>query len=60
MLPAVAAHVFDPFFTTKDTEDGTGLGPYISHCILTAHGGTIGVRSEEDFRAVFTLCLPHA
>ncbi|MDD5487933.1 MAG: ATP-binding protein [Candidatus Omnitrophica bacterium] len=39
------AHLFDPFFTTKD--NGTGLGLFVTHQIITANGGKISVSSEE-------------
>ena len=54
----VQARIFDPFFTTKDIGEGTGLGLYISHGIITAHGGTVEVESREDEGTTFTICLP--
>lgn len=35
--------VFDPFFTTKAVGDGTGLGLWVCHQLVTAAGGTIEI-----------------
>jgi signal transduction histidine kinase len=48
--------IFLPFFTTK--EKGTGLGLAICQRIVTAHQGTIGVRSVPQGGAEFTISLP--
>ncbi|HEY8209015.1 MAG TPA: PAS domain S-box protein [Myxococcaceae bacterium] len=37
---------------------GLGLGLYISRRVVDAHGGTIGVRSEEGKGAIFEVILP--
>ena len=52
------AQVFEPFYTTKDADGGTGLGLSISQRIVTDHGGTLTVESEEGMGAEFTLRLP--
>lgn len=39
---------FDPFYTTKDVGEGTGLGLYVTHRIVTECGGTIQLHSEPD------------
>jgi two-component system sensor histidine kinase HydH len=49
-------HIFVPFYTTK--EKGTGLGLAICQRIVTAHGGTIGLRSAPGEGAAFVLSLP--
>lgn len=50
--------VFDPFFTTKESGRGTGLGLSISYGIVTAHRGTLRVRSEPGLGATFSIAIP--
>ena len=50
--------IFDPFYSTKPTGKGTGLGLSICHGIITAHGGTIHVVSEEGKGSTFVITLP--
>ncbi|HXC62681.1 MAG TPA: ATP-binding protein [Nitrospiria bacterium] len=50
--------IFTPFFTTKDPGRGTGLGLNIVHKIITNHGGSISVESEEGQGAAFIVRLP--
>jgi len=50
-------HVFDPFFTTKDVGKGSGLGLFIVHDIVEAHGGIIQVNSQVGQGTTFTLWL---
>lgn len=51
-------HIFDPFFTTKDLGDGAGLGLSVVHGIVTAHGGTVGVKSAPGKGSCFEVRFP--
>jgi PAS domain S-box-containing protein len=53
------ARIFEPFFSTK-MEKGTGLGLWVSHGIVQAHGGTLKVRSRSGQGTTFTITLPVA
>jgi PAS domain S-box-containing protein len=46
MAPEEVARAFDPFFTTKPVGVGTGLGLYVCHGIIVAHGGEVHIESE--------------
>jgi signal transduction histidine kinase len=50
--------IFDPFFTTKDIGKGTGLGLAIANEVVTLHGGSLTVRSDEGRGASFIIALP--
>ncbi len=52
--------LFTPFFTTKDPGKGTGLGLNIVHTIITNHGGSISVKSEENQGSTFIVKFPLA
>lgn len=54
----VMSKIFDPFFTTKEVGKGTGLGLSISFGIVKDHGGTIHVKSKEDYGTTFSIVLP--
>ena len=50
--------VFEPFVTTKQAGKGVGLGLSVVYGIVTQHGGTVQLESEEGKGATFILALP--
>lgn len=58
MKEDLISKIFLPFFTTKDVNQGTGLGLSVVHGIVTSHGGTISVESEEGRGTAFEIALP--
>jgi signal transduction histidine kinase len=50
-------HLFEAYFTTKGST-GTGVGLFLSHQVIKAHGGTIEVQSEEGKGTEFIVRLP--
>lgn len=61
IAPEVRSKIFDPLFSTKG-DLGTGLGLWVTHQIVTKHGGTIRMRSrsggEKKTGTVFSLTFP--
>ncbi len=56
--------IFEPFYQVSDSDQqvhrGTGLGLTLVRWIVEAHGGKIGVHSEEGSGTTFTIRLPIA
>jgi len=57
---ALLKRIYEPFFTTKPVGQGTGLGLFISHRIVSDMGGTIQVRSQPERGTLFTVRIPRA
>ena len=58
MDESTQARIFLPFFTSKDVGQGTGLGLPVVHGIVTAHGGSIRIRSSPRNGSRFEVTLP--
>ncbi|MDZ8110712.1 MAG: hybrid sensor histidine kinase/response regulator [Nostoc sp. DedQUE12a] len=54
------AILFERFRQGKHQRSGSGLGLYLSRCIIEAHQGTIDVISEPGLGSTFTIRLPVA
>lgn len=56
---AAQAGLFQPYVRegSGKVSEGLGLGLYIAHCIVSAHGGTIDVRSDVQ-NTCFSVRLP--
>lgn len=54
--PEEREKIFSAFHTTKP--EGTGLGLAVAKDIVTAHGGSIGFRSQPDRGTTFVIDLP--
>lgn len=58
IAPGEMSRVFDPFFTTKQPNEGTGLGLFICHSVVTKHKGRIEVDSRKGQGSTFRVSLP--
>lgn len=55
----ILPRIFDPFFTSKEAGKGTGLGLFVSHAIVKAHGGSLAAGNGlGGMAAVFTIRIP--
>ena len=54
--PENMKRIFDPFFTTK--VNGTGLGLPLVKRTVNAHGGVVGIRSENGGGATLAITMP--
>ena len=53
--PEHTTQIFEPLYTTKP--GGTGLGLYIVHEVVAAHGGQVAVQSTVGAGTTFTITL---
>lgn len=53
-------HVFDRYWSGRTKRGGAGLGLAIAKGIVSAHGGTLGVESQQGAGAEFSFTLPLA
>lgn len=55
---AALPRIFDPFYSTKPVGEGTGLGLFVVHEIVTRHGGSVSVDSEPGAGCRFRVHIP--
>ena len=56
IAPELCGRIFQPYFTTKT--HGTGLGLFVTHKLVTGHGGTVEFTSEIGAGTTFFVRLP--
>ena len=59
--PEMEEKIFDPYFSTKHKSKlhkGTGLGLFIAHQNIQAHGGTIEINRDYTKGASFKISIP--
>ena len=55
---SVRENMLEPFVTTKEEGRGVGLGLSMVYGIVTQHGGSIEIQSEENRGTTFVVSLP--
>ncbi|NLF37857.1 PAS domain S-box protein [bacterium] len=58
IAPEHMKHIFEPFYSAGKRHNGTGLGLYVCHQIVSSLGGSISVESEAGKGALFRIMLP--
>ncbi len=58
IAPENIVKIFDPFFSTNVETEKSDLDLYVSHGIVTAHKGTIDIKSDPEQGTCFTILLP--
>lgn len=58
IAPDMREHLFKPFYTSERGGSGLGLGLYIAHEIIRAHGGQLRLQSSERAGTTFEIVLP--
>jgi signal transduction histidine kinase len=56
----ILPRIFDPFFTTKQVGQGTGLGLFVTHEIVSLHGGIISAESSGSGGTRLWMHIPDA
>lgn len=51
-------HVFDLFFSTKQTEEGTGIGMWMTYELVKKYKGDITISSRQQVGTTVSLILP--
>lgn len=50
----------EPYVSTRAREGGTGLGIFVTHGLVAAHGGTLSLRNASEGGALVEIFLPPA
>lgn len=58
--PEVLPKLGEPYVTTRAKRGGTGLGLFVTHGLVTAHGGTLTLENAPDGGAIVRIVLPPA